>query len=88
MRMSQQLEVLNLPFDSRGHVHVDDLLSIDDLHRDLVSRNRVDSHCGSKRRVEEEDRFMVSERARDGRRLKVENERRPIGDGRKGVDGK
>jgi len=49
MRMPQQLEVLNLPLYSRGHVHVDDLLSVDDLHSDLVPGNRVNGDCVDER---------------------------------------
>lgn len=41
MGVSQKLEVLDLALDTSRHVHVEDLLAVDDLHGDLVARDRV-----------------------------------------------
>ena len=45
VRMSQDFEVLDLPFYAGGHVHVLDLAAVDDLHGDLVACHRVCGHC-------------------------------------------
>ena len=44
MGVSEDFEVLDLSFDSGGHVHVLDLATVDDLHGDLVAGHRVGGH--------------------------------------------
>jgi hypothetical protein len=43
VRMTEQLEVLDLPLYASSHVHVKNLLAVDDLHGDLVAGDRMDS---------------------------------------------
>jgi hypothetical protein len=41
MRVSQELQVLDLPFDSARHVPTDQLTPTDDLHGDLLASDFV-----------------------------------------------